>query len=283
VTSNRDRQRANARARLEREMAERAERNRRRRRNQTTLAAGAGALVVILGVVWLVVAVGDHKKKTTASANPSGSASAAPTKCVWNPLIDPSASPKPVLPAEAKEVGTPPPGEPRSGTQLMTITTNLGVIKVNVETGKAPCAAASFTYLAGKKFFDNTKCHRMVTTSIYVLQCGDPTATGKGGPTYRFAEENLPTNHRPAYPEGVVALAKTQDPGTSGSQFFIVYKDSELPADYTILGRVTEGLDIVKTVAAAGVVPDPSAQSAGDGAPKTEVKIMSMTVSAPSA
>ena len=186
------------------------------------------------------------------------------------------------MPAEMRDVGTPPTsGEPRNGTQVMTMTTGLGVIKVEVDTAHAPCAAASFTYLAGKKFFDNSKCHRMVTTSIYVLQCGDPSATGRGGPTYRFNEENLPTNKRPAYPEGVVALAKTQQPGTSGSQFFIVYKDSDLPADYTILGHITEGLDIIKKVADAGVVPDPESQNPGDGAPKTEVKILSLTMSAP--
>jgi peptidyl-prolyl cis-trans isomerase B (cyclophilin B) len=279
MTSNRDRQRANARARLERDMAERAERRRKSRRTQTAIAIGAGSLVVIVGVVWVVVAfTGDKKKSPTASA----SGSAAPTSCKWNPLVDPSASPKPSLPPTLKNVGTPPTtGEPRSGTQVMTMTTNLGAVKVEVDTAKAPCAAESFTYLAGKKFFDNTKCHRMVTSGIYVLQCGDPSATGTGGPTYRFNEENLPTDKRPAYPEGIVALAKTQDPGTSGSQFFIVYKDSELPADYTILGRVTEGLDIIKKVAAAGVIPDPQAQSAGDGAPKMEVKIQTLTMSAP--
>jgi peptidyl-prolyl cis-trans isomerase B (cyclophilin B) len=279
MTSNRDRQRANARARLERDMAERAERRRKSRRTQTAIAIGAGSLVVIVGVVWVVVALAGDKKKTP-SASPSGSA--APTSCKWNPLVDPSASPKPSLPATIKNVGTPPAaGEPRSGSQVMTMNTNLGAVKIEVDTAKAPCAAESFTYLAGKKFFDNTKCHRMVTSGIYVLQCGDPSASGTGGPTYRFNEENLPTDKRPAYPEGAVALAKTQEPGTSGSQFFIVYKDSELPADYTILGRVTEGLDIIKKVAAAGVIPDPQAQNAGDGAPKMEVKVQTLTMSAP--
>ena len=76
----------------------------------------------------------------------------------------------------------------------------------------APCAAESFTYLAGKKFFDNSICHRMVTSGIYVLQCGDPSATGTGGPDYRYNEENLPTNKRPAYPEGVVAIANGENP-----------------------------------------------------------------------
>jgi peptidyl-prolyl cis-trans isomerase B (cyclophilin B) len=281
MTSNRDRQRASARARLEREMAERADRRRRGRRRQAAIAIGAGAVVVIVGVVWTVVALtGDKKKNPTASA----SGSATPTTCKWNPLVDPSASPKPSLPATIKNVGTPPTsGEPRSGTQVMTMDTSQGVIKIEVDTAHAPCAAESFTYLAGKKFFDGSICHRMVTSGIYVLQCGDPSATGTGGPDYRYKEENLPTNKRPAYPEGVVAIAKTQDPGTSGSQFFIVYKDSELPADYTVLGHVTEGLDVIKKVAAAGVIPDPQAQSAGDGKPKLEVKIKTLTMSAPTA
>ena len=281
MTSNRDRQRATARARLEREMADRASRHRRRRRTQAAIAIGAGALVVVLGTVWIVVNVtGDKKKGAVADASASPS---APTKCTWNPVVDPSVSPKPSLPVELRDVGTPPAGgEPRSGTQLMTMTTSQGVIKIEIDTAHAPCAAASFTYLAGKKFFDNSKCHRMVTSGIYVLQCGDPSATGRGGPQYRFDEENLPVNRRPAYPEGVVALAKTQNPGTSGSQFFIVYKDSDLPADYTILGRVTEGLDVIKKVAEAGVTPDPASGGTTDGAPKLEVKITSLTVAAPS-
>jgi peptidyl-prolyl cis-trans isomerase B (cyclophilin B) len=280
VTSNRDRQRAAARARLEREMSERATSRRQRRRTQTMIAIGAGSLVVILGAVWVVVALTkDDKKKPSASA--SASSSASPTSCTWNPLVDPSASPAPSIPAEVKDVGKPPANEPRAGTQTMTVTTNRGVVKVEVETGKAPCAAASFTYLAGKKFFDNSKCHRMVTTGIYVLQCGDPSGTGLGGPTYRYNEENLPTDRRPAYPEGTVAIAKTTNPGTSGSQFFFVYQDTDLPADYTILGKVTEGLDLIKAVAKDGVTPaDPS--QPGDGAPKDEVLIKSMTISAPS-
>jgi peptidyl-prolyl cis-trans isomerase B (cyclophilin B) len=161
----------------------------------------------------------------------------------------------------------------------MTLTTTVGVVKVAVDDEKAPCTAASFTHLAGKKYFDNSPCHRLTTEGIFVLQCGDPSGTGTGGPSYRFDEENLPTDRRPTYPEGTVAMAKG-GPGTNGSQFFIVYKDTELPADYTVFGRVTEGLDLVKQVAAAGVTPaDPS--QPGDGAPKKAVKISSLTMSAP--
>ncbi|MFF5227617.1 peptidylprolyl isomerase [Dactylosporangium sp. NPDC000521] len=287
MTSNRDRQRAAARARLEREMADRAERSASRRRRNTTIAATAGGLVVLLGVAWLVIVLTKGDDKASPEAAASGSASATPTSCTWLPLVDPSASPAPEIPKEVKDVGTPPAsGEPRTGSQTMTMDTSVGTIKIKVDTANAPCAAASFTYLASKKFFDDTKCHRLVTQSIYVLQCGDPSGTSLGGPTYRYAEENLPTGRRPAYTEGMVAIAKTQNPASSGSQFFIVYKDIEqLSADYTVLGRVTEGLDLVKKVAEAGTAPDPAASgdpaaaSSGDGAPKTEVKIKTLTMS----
>jgi peptidyl-prolyl cis-trans isomerase B (cyclophilin B) len=260
-------------------MAARAERSRRRRRTQAAIGAGAAALVVIAGVVWLVLATkGNTKKSTTAAPT----ASATPTKCSYFPVVSPSTTPMPSLPPEIKDVGMPPANEPRSGTQVMTITTNLGEIKVDVDTAKAPCAANNFTYLAGKKFFDNSKCHRLVVSTIKVLQCGDPSGSGRGGTTYRYNEENLPTGRRPAYPEGTVALANTGSAGTSGSQFFIVYADTDLPANYTVLGKVTSGLDIVKKVAEAGVIPAPDAQDPGDGAPKTEVKILSLTMSAPS-
>jgi peptidyl-prolyl cis-trans isomerase B (cyclophilin B) len=284
VTTNRDRQRAAARARLEREMADRAEQSRLRRRRNTTITAVAGGLVILLGVAWLVVALNKGGGDKTVSAGASGTPT--PTSCTWLPLVDPSASPKPEIPKEVKDVGTPPAtGEARTGTQLMTMDTSVGTIKIEVDTAHAPCAAESFTYLAGKKFFDNSTCHRLVTQNIYVLQCGDPSGTSLGGPTYRYAEENLPTGRRPAYTEGMVAMAKTQDPNSTGSQFFIVYKDIEsLQADYTVLGKVTEGMDLIKKVAEAGVVPDPSASAdpntpAGDGAPKTEVRIKSLTMS----
>jgi peptidyl-prolyl cis-trans isomerase B (cyclophilin B) len=289
VTTNRDRQRAAARARLEREMAERAEQSRVRRRRNTTIAAGAGALIVVLAAAWVVVALTSDGDKEQAAANPSSSAT--PTSCTWLPLTDPSAStsPDPETAKNTKDVGMPPAtGEARTGTQTMTLDTSVGAIKIEVDTAHAPCAAESFTYLASKKFFDNSVCHRLVVQSIFVLQCGDPSGTGYGGPSYRYAEENLPTGKRPAYGEGVVAMANTGQPASTGSQFFIVYKDiAQLDPNYTVLGRVTEGLDLVKKVAGEGVVPDPSAPAAdpstapSDGKPKTEVRIKSLTMSAP--
>ncbi len=282
MATNRERQqRAAARARLEREMTVRAEAAQKRRRTQAVIGAGAAVLVVVVGVVLLVTLTGsDKKKSSTAGASPSTSAS--PTGCVWKPKVDPSASPAAAPPpGSVKDVGTPPAsGEPRSGTQTMTLTLNVGTVEVEVDTAHAPCTAASFTYLAGKKFFDNTPCHRLVTEGIYVLQCGDPSGTGAGGPSYEFADENLPTDKRPAYPAGTVAMANA-GAGTNGSQFFIVYKDvDQLPPNYTVWGKVTKGLDVVQKVADAGVTPaDPS--NPGDGKPKMAVNIQSLTMSAP--
>ncbi|GAB3958666.1 hypothetical protein GCM10027614_76620 [Micromonospora vulcania] len=170
----------------------------------------------------------------------------------------------------------------------MTITTNLGPITAKVDRSLVPCTAGSFSYLAGKDFFDNSKCHRLVTEGIKVLQCGDPSATGKGwrdtdgtgGPSYRLPEENLPTDKRPPYPEGVIAMANSGQPGSTGSQFFIVYGDSPLDAAYTVLGTVTGGLDIVKDVAKAGD-DGAFAQQAGGGHPKKEVVITDLTMGPP--
>lgn len=288
MTTNRDRQRAAARARLEREMAVRAEQSRLRRRRNTTIAAGAGALVVLLAAAWVVVAMTSDKSKKNTAAAASPSASATPTSCQWLPVVDPSASTPPDAQTvkNIKDVGMPPAtGEARTGTQTMTLDTSVGTVKIEVDTAHAPCTAESFTYLASKKFFDNTTCHRLVVQSIYVLQCGDPSATGYGGPSYRYAEENLPTGKRPAYGEGVVAMANNGQPASTGSQFFIVYKDiAQLDANYTVIGKVTEGLDLIKKVADAGVVAEPSADPsapAAEGKPKTEVKINSLTMSAP--
>ena len=277
--SNRDRQRAAARARLEREMTERAQAVRRQRRLRLQIAGTVLAVVLVAVVVTVVAESGGGKKKKPTAAGPS--ASASPAACAWQPRLqaNPSAPPQPT-PSGVKDVGTPPKsGEPRSGTQTMTIDTNLGPITAAVDDSKVPCTARSFSYLAEKHFFDNTQCHRMTNSGLYVLQCGDPSASGTGGPTYQFADENLPNGKRPAYPEGVLAMANS-GPGTNGSQFFIVYKDSELDPNYTVVGKLTAGLDLVKKVADAGLTPtDPS--NPNDGKPKTPVTIKTLTMSTP--
>jgi peptidyl-prolyl cis-trans isomerase B (cyclophilin B) len=159
---------------------------------------------------------------------------------------------------------TPAGTEPAAGTQEMTIVTNLGTITADIQTAEAPCTAGSFTHLAQEGYFDGQQCHRVTTDGIWVLQCGDPDAraaieagtpenAGQGSPGYSYGEENLPVEAPGNYPAGTIAMANA-GPGTTGSQFFIVYQDTQLGADYTILGQVTAGLDLVEQVAAAGAM-----------------------------
>jgi peptidyl-prolyl cis-trans isomerase B (cyclophilin B) len=285
VTSLKDRQRAAARARLEREMAERQAAAAKRRKRGLSIFSAALAVVVVVVVIVVVAATGG-KKKSTPTAAASASAPAAPAACSWVPNPNPSASPAAPANPNLKNVGLPPAsGEPRSGTRNLTLNTNLGSMVIQMDLTHAPCTSASFAYLASKKFFDGSSCHRLLNTGdSHVLQCGDPSGTGNGGPSYNFADENLPTDQRPAYPAGVVAMANTGQPGTNGSQFFIVFGDTDLPAQYTIWGKVTQGLDIATKVAAAGddeafAQPGPDG-SAGPGGGHPNTKLTFSTVTA---
>ena len=161
-----------------------------------------------------------------------------------------------------------------TGTTI-TFTTNCGPIVVQTLPKLAPKTVASEVFLAEQGYYDQTPCHRLTTEGIYVLQCGDPTGTGQGGPGYTLPDENLPAKTSTVYRAGTVAMANAGS-GTSGSQFFIVYEDSPLGPDYTVWGKVTSGLDIVKAVAAAGV-----ADGSSDGTPSQPVVIEQATVSRP--
>src|SRR5207244_5013759 len=121
---------------------------------------------------------------------------------------------------DVRDVGLPPDpaATPAKGTVDLALKTNLGAITIRLDRRAAPCTVQSFHYLAGKKFFDGTRCHRLTSNTIYVLQCGDPSGTGRGGPTYQIKDENLA---KAAYTRGVVAMANA-GPGTTGSQFFIL-------------------------------------------------------------
>lgn len=276
MTSTKERQRAAARARLEKEMAQRSAAARKRRQMQATVGAGVALLLVITGTVLLVINLGGDDPETT-TAQPSADTAA----CDWIEVPTEQRSP------QTKDVGLPPTEVPAKATETLTFNTNLGPISAKVDLAKVPCTAASFKHLAEKNFYNNSKCHRLVTEGLQVLQCGDPSATGDGyresdgtgGPTYRFAEENLPVDKRPAYPEGVIAMAKTAEPSSTGSQFFIVFGDTELSPDYTVLGTITAGMDVVKKVAADGH-NNAFGESAGGGNPKTELVIESLAVAA---
>ncbi|WP_242613865.1 peptidylprolyl isomerase [Actinomadura roseirufa] len=137
---------------------------------------------------------------------------------------------------------------------------------MRLDAAKAPCTVNSLMYLAGRTFYDGTSCHRLGTSpQLSVLQCGDPTGTGSGGPSYRFADEN---KRDTSYKRGTVAMANA-GADSNGSQFFIVYKDiPKLSTPYTIFGTVTSGMDIVDRVAAAGATND---VGNGDGRPKQKI------------
>lgn len=156
----------------------------------------------------------------------------------------------------------------QAATHTATLETTCGTISIALEAAAAPRTVNSFAFLAGEGYFDHTRCHRLTTDGIYVLQCGDPTGTGTGGPGYRFDDENLAGA---VYPAGTVAMANA-GPGTNGSQFFLVHRDTPLPPNYTPFGRVTAGLDVLTTIAAAGVVG-----GGPDGKPVADVVLNAVT------
>lgn len=175
----------------------------------------------------------------------------------------------------AAGIGTPPTDNVSSdGTVTLDVTTDQGAMVFSLDRSLAPCAVNSFEFLAQAGFFDNTPCHRLTTeqSGFGVLQCGDPTGQGTGGPGYSFAEEP-PTSDDP-YPEGTLAMANSGTANSTGSQFFICYTScSALPPNYSSVGTVTEGLDVVKQIAAAGV-----SGGGSDGAPATPVTIQSIVL-----
>lgn len=248
----------------QRRQAERAA-ERRRRRN-TGLAAGGVVLVLVLlvvGLYWFTRSPGtDAAADATASSAPAD-ACPAPTGS---------------QPAEASSLtAAPDPATAQGRTWTGTIATSCGDLGVDLDGAAAPQAVASFVALAQEGFFDGTPCHRLTTEGIYVLQCGDPTGTGTGGPGYSFGPvENAPADD--VYPAGTIAMARQGGDGDSqGSQFFLVYQDSTIPSDeaggYTVIGTVTSGLDVVQRVAESGV-----ADGSTDGTPTTPISIEQVTV-----
>lgn len=159
-----------------------------------------------------------------------------------------STSTTPVDPPSTNDV-------PASGTFTQTLVMTAGEVRLTLDRAKAPCTVNSFNALAQQGFYNNTDCHRLVDTGIFILQCGDPSGTGHGGPGYRYADE-LSGNE--TYPAGTVAMANA-GPDSNGSQFFIVWADSELPPSYTVFGTVDqESLLVIQGIAAKGVSKDAS-------------------------
>ena len=164
----------------------------------------------------------------------------------------------PAEPAEPKdtEVGEPTGKLDPAKTYVATVTTNCGTFEITLDVKRAPKTSNSFKHLADEGFYDGTSFHRIVPG--FVIQGGDPAGDGTGGPDYSV-EEAPPSDIQ--YTKGVVAMAKTgaEPAGTSGSQFYVVSgDDAGLPADYALLGEVTEGIDVVTTI--EGVETDPSTE-----------------------
>jgi peptidyl-prolyl cis-trans isomerase B (cyclophilin B) len=261
--AGKDRKKELARQRYERQMERRAIRQARARRMKIIGTVVAVALVAGGSSALAFAMNGSEKKKDS-------SASVKPGECAYQPLAAQASQ-------GAKDVGKPP-VKPVKATYQMTIDTSLGKLVAKLDGTRAACTVNSFGYLAGKNFFDNTKCHRLVTRGIKVLQCGDPTGTGSGGPSYGFGNENVPkagASGQATYKRGYLAMAHSSMPNSNGSQFFIVYGDCPLPADYTVFGEITRGMDIVDSVAKAGAAP---ADQTGNTAPKKKIGIKHLTV-----
>jgi peptidyl-prolyl cis-trans isomerase B (cyclophilin B) len=166
----------------------------------------------------------------------------------------------------------------------MTIVTNCGNIEITLAKRLAPVTISKLTVLVKNKFFDNSLCHRLTTSGIYVLQCGDPSG-GKGISPIgwkEFEDENLPSAGDNNYPAGTVAMAN-RGPGTNTTQFFLVYKDSTLPPNYTVWGQIKSGLEIVSELATIGAYQinrkDKKAYYVGDGTPIQPIEIRRVTTS----
>ena len=161
--------------------------------------------------------------------------------------------------------------------KTLTLTTNCGDIVISLLGAKAPITVTSIAALANAGYYKNSLCHRLTTEGIFVLQCGDPTASGSGSPTgwTGYIDENLPKAGGINYPAGTVAMANS-GPKTNGSQFFLVYKDTALGPNYTIWGKITKGLDLVQKVGAVGAyqMSGDQAMYAGDGYPIQTVEIV---------
>ena len=212
-------------------------------------------------------AAGDEQGNGTTGAGDGGAEASGTVPCEWGE----GSSANPYL----TEVAPPADDVPASGTTDLLVTTSLGDLTLTLDRGATPCAAASLVHLAEQGFFDDTPCHREVDSEgLQVLQCGDPTGTGAGGPTYTSPTE---VTGEETYPRGTVAMANSGQ-GFDGSQFFLVWGDSRLPPAYTVVGTVDEaGLAVLDEVAVNGndgsLDPSP-----GGGAPNVPVTIESMTV-----
>jgi peptidyl-prolyl cis-trans isomerase B (cyclophilin B) len=294
VPGSNDRQRRQAREKYRRQQELRIARQRQLRKRWLTVFSVVAAAGLIVGLLFAFLPGGTKHPAAAPKKTPTGSSSSKPVASA-TPTASATTEAEPAQHCTytaatpvAKKESLPPAAPDYAASYTATLNTNLGKITFDLLNNKATCTVNSFVHLAEAGYFNNTQCHRLVTSSIYVLQCGDAFATsktnltcsstsdvGSGTPGYEYASENL-TGAK--YPAGTVAMANDGSPDTNGSQFFIVYKDSTsgLTASYTPFATVSSGLGIVQNVAKDGY----SCQyaEAGGGAPKEKVIIDSVTI-----
>jgi peptidyl-prolyl cis-trans isomerase B (cyclophilin B) len=286
-----EQRRATAKRKLERQLERRAAKE-RQRRMYTIVGSIVAAIVVIGAIVATVVVTNRDSGSKTASTATTTPTSALPATPAASGQLPPFAAPAnlgancqyPASTEKASKPNNPPhtgkvPTDPAQISASMV--TNQGNIGLQLDNAKSPCTVNSFASLAQQGFFNDTPCHRLTTSDgLAVLQCGDPTGQGSGGPGYQFDNE-YPTNQfqpddpklgQPVvYPRGTLAMANA-GPGTNGSQFFLVYKDSQLPPNYTVFGTIDQtGLATLDKIAAAG-----TADGSPDGKPKNDVQVKSI-------
>ncbi|GHD24730.1 peptidyl-prolyl cis-trans isomerase [Streptomyces violarus] len=278
MVSQEQRRRQLAREKFLRQQQRRTDARRKARIRNSVIASALGVIVVLSVTVFLTKPFEDNGKTENANADvtPSASPSKAPDPCE--------------KPAAGKVKSQTWKKEPamsidESAKYTMKLDTTCGDIDVALKASAAPHTVNSFNYLLGKGYLDHSKCHRLTNQGIYVLQCGDPQGTGMGGPGYTIPDENLKDKSLKGgvYPAGTVAMANQYNAQTKqgrdsgGSQFFLVYQDSQLPPDYTPFGTVSEaGMKVLTKIAKAGAqAPDPQT---GNTAPNATVVINKATI-----
>lgn len=261
-----EQRRQTAKRKLERQLENRAERARKQRIWAISGVAVVAVVAAVAITAWFAINKGDKPSEQAQAAPAAGE-----VECTY-----------PAAGAAAKKVDPPRSGKiPNTPAQIsMSMKTNQGNIGLELDNARATCTVNSFVSLAQKGFFDNTTCHRITGGGqLSVLQCGDPTGTGTGGPGYQFTDEYPVTpgdsSSSPIdYPAGTLAMANS-GPNTNGSQFFMVYADSKLPPNYTKFGTIDKtGLDTLAKIAKNGIKP--GARGSSDGEPAQEVKIIDL-------
>ena len=242
-----------------------------------TAAIGIAVAIVVVvgGLVGLGLALAKDDKtaaggraKAQVTVQPAAPATSAPVSAA-------GCTAPPEIPSDQRTRTLPDKSTAAGKTFIATVTTNCGVITMELDGAKAPQTVASFLSLAKSRYWADSPCHRLTTAGIFVLQCGDPTGTGTGNPGYGYGVENPPADF--AFPAGTLAMARGSDPNTNGGQFFIVYKQTVLndPVGYSIFGRIVSGMGIVDRIAAAGATEPDASQNT---APVQPISILTVNV-----